>query len=371
MLLLEEPDGRPHLVSGTVFATWLTDEPLRLVFLNACKSGTTATTGSAHPFAGVASALIRGGVPAVVAMQFPITDDAATEFARTFYERIAQNFPVDGAVAEGRKALYSDEERAEWATPVLYLRGKDGRLFTPAAHKHAAPAAAAAPPAPQPAPAPMAAFSAPAAPVIPWYKKPAALVGMGMAAMLALLIILAGNGEDPSQVQAEVAAADAAPAEAEAAAAPQEPGDANPALEAIEAIDPAWWTNEPEEAALAKAVFKTTSFDAVLTLADGGNGDRRASYIVAEAMKFGLNGAGKAPDIAMQWYNASAYKQLPVAELKQGYAYAEGVAQQTEGGEAILKDPAAAKVWFGRAAAQGNILAQNILENYAAFFPEQ
>ena len=367
MLLLEEPDGRPHLVSGTVFATWLTDEPLRLVFLNACKSGTTAPAGAAHPFAGVASALIRGGVPAVVAMQFPITDDAATEFARTFYERIAQNFPVDGAVAEGRKALYSDEERAEWATPVLYLRGKDGRLFTPAPQKHAAPAPAAAPP--TPAPAPMAAFSAPVATVMPWYKKPVALVIMGMVAMLALIIILVPDEETPV-TEPVAAAADAAPAEEEAATTPAPEGEANPALEAIEAIDPGWWINEPEEAAIAKAVFKTTSFDAVADLADGGGGDRRASFIVGEAQYYGLNSAGKAPDIAMQWYNAAAYKQLPVAELALGYAYAEGVAKQSEGGEALIKDSAAAKVWFGRASRQGNVVAQDIVAKYDEYFPE-
>jgi hypothetical protein len=61
-------------------------------------------------------------------MQFPISDQAAIAFAQTFYERIAQGFPVDAAVAEGRKVLYSSKQ-AEWATPVLYLRAKDGMLF--------------------------------------------------------------------------------------------------------------------------------------------------------------------------------------------------------------------------------------------------
>ena len=38
---------------------------------------------------------------------------------------------MDAAVAEGRKELYSSKQ-AEWATPVLYLRSKDGMLFAPA-----------------------------------------------------------------------------------------------------------------------------------------------------------------------------------------------------------------------------------------------
>ncbi len=128
MLLLENEDRSPHLVSAGTFAAWLKDEPLRLVFLNACETGTTPDGASAHPFAGVAAALIQSNAPAVVAMQFPITDSAAIEFARTFYTRIADGFPVDAAVAEGRKALF-DDEATEWATPVLYLRPVDGDLF--------------------------------------------------------------------------------------------------------------------------------------------------------------------------------------------------------------------------------------------------
>jgi hypothetical protein len=140
-LLFEKEDGSPDPVSSDEFAMWLADEPLRLVFLNACKTGATSLHASIHPFAGVATALIREHIPAVVAMQFPISDVAAVTFAQTFYERIAQGLPVDAAVAEGRKALYSGKY-AEWATPVLYLRSKDGMLFEPAASGPALEAAA-------------------------------------------------------------------------------------------------------------------------------------------------------------------------------------------------------------------------------------
>src|SRR5262245_47148065 len=129
-LLLEQQDQSPDPVTGDEFASWLVDEPLRLVFLNACKTGTTSARSGVHPFAGVATALIRRRVPAVVAMQFPITDPAATLFAKTFYECIPQGYPVDAAVVEGRKELRSNKLTArEWAAPVLYLRSKDGVLF--------------------------------------------------------------------------------------------------------------------------------------------------------------------------------------------------------------------------------------------------
>jgi len=130
ILLLEQEDRSPDPVTGDAFAMWLVDEPLRLVFLNACKTGTTSARSGAHPFAGVATALIKKRVPAVVAMQFPISDEAAILFARTFYECILQGHTVDAAVVEGRKELHSNRRTAsEWATPVLYLRSKDGVLF--------------------------------------------------------------------------------------------------------------------------------------------------------------------------------------------------------------------------------------------------
>lgn len=129
-LMLETEDGKPHQVSSDKFAMWLADEPLRLVFLNACKTGTTNLHENSHPFAGVATALIREQIPAVIAMQFPISDQAAITFSETFYKCIAAGLAVDAAVAEGRKDLYLSEQ-SEWATPVLYLRSKDGMLFQP------------------------------------------------------------------------------------------------------------------------------------------------------------------------------------------------------------------------------------------------
>ena len=136
MLLLEDDAGNAVPTSAKAFAHLLRDEPLRLVFLNACDTGTTQQTDGLHPFAGVAAALVANGVPAVVAMQFPITDRAALTFSKVFYKRIAAGDAVDVAVAQGRSALYlaairagGDDDAGEWATPVLYMRAEDGAVL--------------------------------------------------------------------------------------------------------------------------------------------------------------------------------------------------------------------------------------------------
>ena len=45
---------------------------------------------------------MREGIPAVVAMQYEITDTAALAFAAGFYEALARGKPVDQAVTKGQ-----------------------------------------------------------------------------------------------------------------------------------------------------------------------------------------------------------------------------------------------------------------------------
>lgn len=132
LLLLEDENGQVAAVDGQTLGRVILHDlkSLRLVFLNACDTGKAAKQEGQDPFAGVATAMVMAGIPAVIAMQFPITDRAAVNFAGTFYPRIVSGFPVDAAVSEGRKAIRTaDPSTMEWATPVLFMRSPDGVLF--------------------------------------------------------------------------------------------------------------------------------------------------------------------------------------------------------------------------------------------------
>ncbi len=77
-----------------------------------------------------ASTLVRRGIPAVLIMQYKITDRAAIEFSSAFYEALVDSLPVDAAVAEARKAIsLAVMNTVEWGTPVLYMRSPNGVLF--------------------------------------------------------------------------------------------------------------------------------------------------------------------------------------------------------------------------------------------------
>jgi hypothetical protein len=133
-LLLEDDERQQVRLPGRILAHLLRDFPsLRLAFLNACRTACSAQETGLDPFAGIASALVLGGMPAVLAMQFSIMDEAAGLFSKTFYQRIAAGDPVDAATTEARMAvLLGDPGSSEWATPALFLRSWDGRLFEPA-----------------------------------------------------------------------------------------------------------------------------------------------------------------------------------------------------------------------------------------------
>ncbi|MCZ6626307.1 MAG: CHAT domain-containing protein [Deltaproteobacteria bacterium] len=127
VLILEDERERGRPVSGQDLGMLLHDHrPMRLAILNACEG---ARASRSDPFAGTAQSLVQQGIPAVIAMQFQITDEAAITFAHEFYGAVADDYPVDAALAEARKAIFAQGNGLEWGTPVLYMRCPDGHIF--------------------------------------------------------------------------------------------------------------------------------------------------------------------------------------------------------------------------------------------------
>jgi hypothetical protein len=128
VLVMENEDGSSMFIPSELTRILLQGKTrLRLVVLNACL-GTQA--GEAEPLSSVAVGMVYAGVPAVIAMQFEVSDGAAQIIAGTFYKSLALNFPVDAAMTEARRQIMLlDRDSLEWATPVLYMQVPDGQLF--------------------------------------------------------------------------------------------------------------------------------------------------------------------------------------------------------------------------------------------------
>lgn len=131
-------DGRADSIEASRFVDLIsTAQPVpRLVVLNSCYSG---RSGEQDLFSGTAAALVHGGINAVAAMQFTVSDVGAVAFAHGFYAALANGRSIDEAARNGRISIRGRSGGTlEWVTPVLYVRGGSTELF-----------ALAGPPAPQ------------------------------------------------------------------------------------------------------------------------------------------------------------------------------------------------------------------------------
>jgi hypothetical protein len=132
-LLFQDGSGNSAPVAGQDLAMMLQGAPeLRLAVLATCVGARMARRRGQHPFTGSASALVAGGLSAVVAMQFPVSERAAAQFTSAFYDYLGSRRSLEEAVTEGRLRILGDDPGTiEWASPVLFLRASRWEVSAP------------------------------------------------------------------------------------------------------------------------------------------------------------------------------------------------------------------------------------------------
>jgi hypothetical protein len=125
---LEDSTGGEDWVSANNFSELFNRHKPGLVVLQSCETGALSNS---RALVGLASQVVQKEIPAVAAMQFEISNASAKRFALEFYRRLANNEPVDKAAQEGRRkiALETGYDARDFATPVLFMRVREGRLF--------------------------------------------------------------------------------------------------------------------------------------------------------------------------------------------------------------------------------------------------
>ena len=127
VLAFEKPGGGSDLVGASKVAAVLAEGKVPVAVLNACQSGAVGKELEAS----VATALLRAGCAAVVAMAYSVYAVAAAEFMAAFYESLFTGSTVGQAVIAGRRRLSGHDGRpspkgdmplADWLVPVHYLR---------------------------------------------------------------------------------------------------------------------------------------------------------------------------------------------------------------------------------------------------------
>ena len=103
---------------------------MKLVVLNSCLGAKVSHT---KPLAGIVPKLFAREIPAVVAMQYPIMNEAAVRFAAKFYGTLCKGYQrglIDVAVTEARNLMHiKGRSELSFATPVLFLRSDSGAIF--------------------------------------------------------------------------------------------------------------------------------------------------------------------------------------------------------------------------------------------------
>ena len=125
-LVFEDGAGRAAVVEAGTLGLLLAGEGVRLTVLNACRAGLGGGQATS-----VAGALVRAGVPAVIAMQGNLDDTAAAALAQGLYAALSAGQPADRAVTAGRKAILALGGRVanSWWLPALFMRAPDGVLW--------------------------------------------------------------------------------------------------------------------------------------------------------------------------------------------------------------------------------------------------
>jgi hypothetical protein len=128
---LPGPSGLPTWQSAQVLVETFREGAqgghLGLVVLHLCEASRSDYTAT---FERLAPRLVQAGIPAVLAMQYPVPTEKATGFIQNFYELLAERKEIGQAVQEARRSLLTASRGDRgFGTPALYLQSVDGQLL--------------------------------------------------------------------------------------------------------------------------------------------------------------------------------------------------------------------------------------------------
>ncbi|HEY9651322.1 MAG TPA: CHAT domain-containing protein [Coleofasciculaceae cyanobacterium] len=111
----------------------LVNNGVQLAVFNSCRGAYTATSDSLEngKERNLAEALVKRGIPSVLAMAERIPDEVALTLTRLLYRNLNLGYPIDLSLSRARQGLIAayGSNQLYWALPVLYLHPEfDGFL---------------------------------------------------------------------------------------------------------------------------------------------------------------------------------------------------------------------------------------------------
>lgn len=123
--LVNRATGLTEALAGSDLAGLLTNNGVQLALFNSCHGADGISNYQAEETTekSLAQALVRRGIPAVLAMSAQIPDQVALTFTRLLYRNLHQGYPIDFSLGRVRQGLISayGSHQLYWALPVLYM----------------------------------------------------------------------------------------------------------------------------------------------------------------------------------------------------------------------------------------------------------
>ena len=131
--LVSNKTGLTETLNGNDLAGLLANNGVQLAVFNSCRGAYTATSDPLDQGKdrNLAEALVKRGIPGVLAMAERIPDEVALTLTRLLYRNLNQGYPIDLSLSRARQGLISayGSNQLYWALPVLYLHPEfDGFL---------------------------------------------------------------------------------------------------------------------------------------------------------------------------------------------------------------------------------------------------
>jgi len=123
--LVSNKTGLTETLNGDDLAGLLVNNGVQLAVFNSCRGAYTAASDILEngKERNLAEALVKRGIPGVLAMAERIPDGVALTLTRLLYRNLNQGYPIDLSLSRARQGLVSayGSNQLYWALPVLYL----------------------------------------------------------------------------------------------------------------------------------------------------------------------------------------------------------------------------------------------------------
>ncbi|NEQ72604.1 MAG: CHAT domain-containing protein [Okeania sp. SIO2C9] len=132
--LVSNTTGLTESLSGRDLAGLLVNNGIQMAVFNSCRGAYNhlANPTDDEVALNLAEALVKRGIPGVLAMAERIPDEVSLSLTRLFYRNLNQGYPIDLSLSRARQGLISAYGSHElyWALPVVYLHSEfDGCLI--------------------------------------------------------------------------------------------------------------------------------------------------------------------------------------------------------------------------------------------------